>query len=67
MSVEDAFRLSWCVIRQITHATHHRNKMQAQFTRAMAHYVLGATCLGLSLASKEWELFVKPAATEADS
>ena len=59
MSVEDSFRLSWCTIRQITHTTHHRNKMKAEFTRPMAQYVLGTTCLALSLASKERDLFSK--------
>ncbi|MGH7098983.1 MAG: hypothetical protein ACREE4_15160, partial [Stellaceae bacterium] len=67
MSIEDSFRLSWCAIRQITHATHHRNSLKAEFTRSMAHYVLGATCLALSLASKERELFTKPSASGADA
>jgi hypothetical protein len=60
MSVEDSFRLSWCTTRQITHAGHHRNGAKAEFTRAMAQYVLGATNLALSLAGKERALFSKP-------
>lgn len=60
MTVEESFRLSWGTARQITHATHHRNNMKSEFTRPMAQYVLGATCLALSLASKERELFVEP-------
>lgn len=67
ISIEDSFRLSWCAIRQITHATHHRNSLKAEFTRSMAHYVLGATCLALSLASKERELFIKTSASGADA
>jgi len=53
MSVEDRFRLSWCAIRHITHPAHHLNGMKAKFTRPMAQYVLHATYLALSLASKE--------------
>jgi len=59
MTVEETFRLSWGAVRQITHATHHRNNLKSQFTRPMAQYVLGATCLALSLASKERDLFVE--------
>ena len=57
MTVEDAFRLSWCAVRQITHASHHRNSLKSEFTRPMAQYVLGAACLALSLASHERDLF----------
>lgn len=60
MSVEDRFRLSLCAIRHITHSAHHSNGMNAKFERPMAQYVLGSTCLALSLMSKERELFVKP-------
>lgn len=64
MTVEDGFRLSWCAVRQITHATHHRNNLKSEFTRPMAQYVLGATCLTLSLASRERDLFAVPRADE---
>jgi hypothetical protein len=57
MTVEDSFRLSWGAVRQITHATHHRNNLKSEFTRSMAQYVLGATCLALSLAGRERDLF----------
>ncbi len=42
MTLEDSFRLSWGAVRQITHATHHRNNLKSEFTRPMAQYVLGA-------------------------
>jgi hypothetical protein len=58
MTVEARFRLSWCSIYHITHPAHHSNGISAQFTRPMAHYVLGATNLALSLLSKEHDLFV---------
>jgi hypothetical protein len=62
LTVEDSFRLSWGAVRQITHATHHRNSLKSEFTRPMAQYVLGATTLALSLASKEKDLFAAPVA-----
>jgi hypothetical protein len=67
MSAEDRLRLSWCAIRHVTHAPHHPNSVKVEFTRPMAHYVLGATCLALSLASKERELFIKPTQGAAGS
>lgn len=58
MAVEDRLRLSWNGIRHVTHATHHRNGMSGEFTRAMAQYVFGVTSLTLSLAMKERDLFM---------
>lgn len=60
MAVEDAFRVSWLATHQITNAGHHRNNLSTDFTRSMAHYILGSTCLALSLAGRERDLFTKP-------
>ncbi len=60
MPVEDAFRVSWLATHLITNAGHHRNNLSAEFTRSMAQYVLGATCLALSLAGQERDLFKRP-------
>lgn len=57
LAVEESFRLSWGAVRQITHATHHRNNLKSDFTRPMAQYVLSAASLALSLASREKDLF----------
>jgi hypothetical protein len=60
MPVEDAFRVSWLATHLITNAGHHRNDLSTEFTRSMAQYILGATCLALSLASRERDLFKRP-------
>lgn len=60
LPVEDTFRLHWGALHLITNSTHHRNKMTAELTRPMAHYVLGCTHLLLSLALKERDLFMRP-------
>jgi hypothetical protein len=64
--IEDRFRLSWCAIRHIASSAHHSNGMQTEFIRPMAHYVLGTTCLALSLASRQHDLFIKPNAKKAE-
>jgi len=60
MTVEARFRLSWCSLPHFTHPAHHSNGMNAEFTRPMAQYVLGATCLALSLWSRQRDMLVKP-------
>ncbi|HTT80846.1 MAG TPA: hypothetical protein VMF86_14315 [Stellaceae bacterium] len=58
MTIEERFRLSWFAVRHLTNPTHHANGMRADFNRPMAQYLLGATSLALSLASKERNLFI---------
>jgi hypothetical protein len=68
MTAEDAFSLAWASIRQITNATHHRNRIHVAFTRPMAEFVLGATALALNLAGKEKDIFTRlPEARESRS